>query len=172
MINRLGVAVLVAALTASPTAAEEVSSQMTYETVAQYLDLKDALNLCEIGKFIAYDDAERREQAEFFRVVVRAAENLGINVQSLIDPKRPVSLEYREREKDFLFLETPVGKPGGDHPAELDAIRQNKRGQLQRWCTGLDHQRQALLGGYMIAQASLMLKSQSFGRETINSGGK
>jgi len=171
MIKRLGVAVLVA-LTASPAPAEEVSSQVTYQTVARYLDLKDALNLCEIGKFVAYDGTERREQAEFFRVVVRAAENLGIDVQSLIDPKRPVSLEYREREKDFLFLETPVGKPGGGRPAQLDAIRQNKRSQLQRWCTGLDHQRQALFGGYMIAQASLMLKSQSVGRETVNSGGK
>ena len=171
MIKRLGMAVFVA-LTASPAAAGNASSSINYETVAQYLDLKDALNLCEIGKFIAYDDAERREQTEFFHVVVRAAENLGIDVQSLLDPKRPVSLEYREREKDFLFLETPAGKRHGDHSAELETIKQNKRSELQRWCATLDLQRQALVGGYMIAQASLMFKSQKSDQEAVDSRGK
>ncbi|EFI50022.1 hypothetical protein [Afipia sp. 1NLS2] len=166
MMKRMGMLVLVI-LFATPATADDLSKQMTFETVAHYLDLKDALNLCEIGKFLIYDDAQRRDQTEFFRVVVRAGQNMGIDVENLLDPRRPVSLEYREREKDLFFVETPgkpSTRPGGDkqstlNEAEQDATKQTKRAQLQQWCSGLDRQLQALVGGYMIAQASLVFRS-------------
>jgi hypothetical protein len=170
MMMRLGMLALII-LFAGPATADDLSKQMTFETVARYLDMKDALNLCEIGKFLVYDDAQRRDQTEFFRVVVRAGQNVGIDAANLLDPKRPVSLEYQEREKDFLFVEMPTNSradadwsssassaTSGD---ELKATKQAKRAQLQQWCTGLDHQLQALVGGYMIAQASLVFRSST-----------